>query len=100
MNAVFYTESKVTYYWGKVLKTFSNDVDDDVNKVEFQFMQRSVLSSDTSQWKWTFPATVPTECVFVFYGPELPDIGKNVFTFPDGKMKRIWSKWLEYLLQK
>ena len=53
--AVYYTIPALTYYWGKVLDTFENDPDADVNEAGFDFVKRKKISSDPSQITWTQP---------------------------------------------
>ena len=50
---MYYTSPALTHYWGKVLKTFENDPDADVNEAEFDFVKRKKISSDPSQITWT-----------------------------------------------
>ena len=39
---MYYTSPALTYYWGKVLKTFEND-DSNVNDAEFDFVKRKKI---------------------------------------------------------
>jgi hypothetical protein len=89
--AVAYSPPKVTYYWGKVQKVFSNDGDEPVNKVEIKFLLQKQLSADTSRIRWNFPPVSDVEIVeakFIGYGPCKPDIlmGGN-FRFDDEAAK-------------
>ena len=51
--AVLYTEPRPQYYWGIVTKTFSDDEETNVMKIEVDFLQKKTLSSDPSLWTWT-----------------------------------------------
>ena len=54
--AVYWLNPKA-YYWGKLLKVFSIDVDSDANEVETQFLKKVQNSTDPSQVNWDWPAT-------------------------------------------
>ena len=93
--ATLYTSPKTTYYWGKVLKTFENDVDSEVESVEMDFLSKKDLGSNPESWTWNQKGRPDIEIVeakYIFYGPALPDINKGKFSFPD---KQVY----EYLLE-
>jgi hypothetical protein len=52
--AIYWTKPK-TYYWGKLLKVFAEDVEEDANQAEFQFLKKVENSSDPSLLKWDWP---------------------------------------------
>ena len=85
--AVYYTEPRVIYYWGKIVKTFADDDDSPVNKVEIDCLQKKNISSDPKEWTWTERNTKKDIDVvdkeYIFYGPVVPMIMKNIFRFPD-----------------
>ena len=45
------TGQNQSVYWGKLLKVFSDDVDDEANQVEIQFLKKVVNSSDNDSYK-------------------------------------------------
>ena len=47
--AVYYTEPRVTYYWGKVLRTFSIE-EGEVSEVELNFLKKKTIGSDPKDW--------------------------------------------------
>ena len=40
------------YFWEKLLKVFSADVDNHAQEVEIQFLKKVQISTDPSQVKW------------------------------------------------
>ena len=65
------------YYWGKLFKVFSADVDSDVTEVEIQFLKKVQNSADPSQVKWDWPATEDKgigNAEICFAGPYTPNI--------------------------
>ncbi len=84
--AVFYTDPKLKYYWGKVTKTFTNDDDDDdIEKVEVDFLQQKAFGSNPHDWTWCERPVKDIEVLesqYIFYGPVLPEIKKRSFHFP------------------
>ena len=42
--AVFWPKPKA-YYWGRLIKVFSHDIEDDANEVEIDFLKKVVNSS-------------------------------------------------------
>ena len=84
--AVFYTDPKPHYYWGKLTKVFATDKDTDVTEVEVDFLQKKTLSSDPSAWTWKDKKVKEVLIVntkFIVYGPVVPDSKKDVLIFPD-----------------
>ena len=84
--AVLYTEPNKVYYWGQLLRTFSEDEDAPNTQFEFNFMRKKCLSSDPRNWTWVFPkqqdkSIVPSTAVF--RGPEEPKMTKDYYTFDD-----------------
>ena len=81
---VFYDDS---YYWGKCLKMFSEDVESSVDKVEIKFMHRQMASfvDETTFWDWPKQEDiqiVPSK--FIFFGPCMPALPtERGFTFAD-----------------
>ena len=86
--AVFWPKPKA-YYWGKLLKVFSADVDEDANEVEILFLKKVESSSDPSRVKWDWPAIEDKGIVdakLCFAGPCLPNVtdssrAKSFMTF-------------------
>ena len=71
--AVFWPKPK-TYYWGKLIKVFSHDVEDDANEVE---IKKAVNSSDPSLIKWDWPSVEDKGVVdakLLFPGPMIPKV--------------------------
>ena len=84
--AVYYSDPKPQYYWGKLTKVFSTDEDTDVTEVEVDFLQKKTISSDPSAWTWVekkVKEVLVIDVKFIVFGPVVPEIKKNVFTFPD-----------------
>ena len=52
--AVYWPKPKA-YYWAKLMKVFSFDVEDDANEVEVTFLKKLMSSSDPSIIKWDWP---------------------------------------------
>ena len=83
--AVYFSHPKPHYFWGKIVKLFSNDEEADVTQVEVEFLKKKI-SSDPSAWTWAEKAikeALIVETKFIVFGPLLPDVKKNVFLFPD-----------------
>jgi hypothetical protein len=83
--AVVYTDPK-RYYWGKVLKTFGQDDDADIDNLEVSFLKQKHLGSDPNQWTWHDKKVEEVRFVspkFILYGPVLPEITNGLFIFPD-----------------
>ena len=84
--AIVYTEPRLKYYWGKILKTFEDDEDEQANKIEVEFLKQKSLSSDPKLWTWHSPMKKEVEILdvkFVLFGPCTPDIRAGKFYFPD-----------------
>ena len=68
-------------------KTFTNDDDDDdIEKVEVDFLHQKAVSSNPRDWTWCERPVKDDDILesqYIFYGPVLPEIKKGVFTFPD-----------------
>ena len=74
--AVFWPKPKA-YYWGKLMKVFSHDVEDDANEVEINFLKKVVNSSDPSLIKWDWPSVEDKGVVdakLLFAGPMIPEV--------------------------
>ena len=72
--AVYYNKP-ASYYWGKLVKTFSEDPDSANESAEFQFLHKKKLSTAPSEITWEEPKVPDMSIVsaeFVFYGPEDP----------------------------
>ena len=85
--AVFYTDPKLKYYWGKVTKTFTNDDDeDDIDKVEVDFLHQKAVSRNPRDWTWREKTSERhwniRATVYILW-TVLPEIKKGVFTFSD-----------------
>ena len=87
--AVYYSDPKPQYFWGKIKKTFSSDPDSPNTSVEIDFLRKSTIIAYPSDWKWTekpeFKKEISViETKFILYGPVLPtDIKAGALTFPD-----------------
>ena len=65
------------YYWGKLTKVFSNDVDDETEQVEIIFLKKVENSIDPSGIKWDWPMKEEKGIVdarLYYAGPCLPDV--------------------------
>ena len=65
------------YYWRKLMKVFSHDVEDDANEVEINFLKKVVNSSDPSLIKWDWPSVEDKGVVdakLLFAGPMIPEV--------------------------
>ena len=83
---MFYTEPQLSYYWGKVIKTFAQDEDADIDSLPINFLKQKNIGSDPSQWTWQdkkAKEVTIVEARYILYGPVIPDIKNNVFIFPD-----------------
>lgn len=93
--AVLYTEPR-TYYWGKLLKLFSDDEDTAVTKAELDFLKRDFISSDVAQQTWKERAVKDISIVSVltmFYGPVKPTLNRgSSFQFPDKLAKQKFDE--------
>ena len=84
--AVFYLEPKPRYIWGKILKTFEDDEDAEVNQIEIEFLKRKCLSRDPKFWTWHAPLKKDVKIVdvkYVLVGPCIPDVRSGKFYFPN-----------------
>lgn len=94
--AVYFSNPKPQYYWGKVIKTFSTDEDTDVTQVEIDFLKKKTISSNPSDWTWTdqkVKEIIVVDTKFLIYGPVIPDIRKNIFIFPDVQATASFHKF-------
>lgn len=77
---VYFDESR---YWGRLLKIFSDDVDDSAKSVEMKFLHYTCGS-------WVFPKVDDTKIVnvkYVFMGPcTATDITKKGYKFSEDDM--------------
>ena len=83
--AVYYTEPRVTYYWGRVMRTFSKE-EGEVSEVELNFLKEKTIGSNPKDWSWVERKTSDVSVVpvqYVFFGPVHPEITKSTFYFPD-----------------
>ena len=75
------------YFWGKVIKTFSNDIKEEVSEVEIEFLTKKDIGSDPKTWTWierSHKKDIQTvDAKYIFYGPAEPNITKGKFIFPD-----------------
>ena len=65
---VFYNDGR---YWGRLINVFSNDVDDEANEVEMDFLQYKGNNL------WEFPTRSNKEIIkskCLFYGPCTPSV--------------------------
>ncbi|KAG0716223.1 hypothetical protein GWK47_010229 [Chionoecetes opilio] len=78
--AVWYDRPS-TYYWGKVLKLFSDDDDSEVKEVEITFMKKCMPSSNPDQLRWDWPQVDDKDIVDVsrlLAGPAKPVVEDKV----------------------
>jgi hypothetical protein len=103
--AVFYTLPKLEYYWGKIVKTFSESPEEPNHSVECEFLTKKNLSSDKKQWTWVEKTKsnskskieIPiVDCKYVFYGPVKANYNKGLFKFNDEEV----SRYLEEIMAK
>ena len=82
--AVFYTEPKLKYYWGKVLLA-----DDDHNKdLNISFLKQKAIGSNPMDWTWWEPPNPEIQSIdqkYVLFGPVSPTINRSVFKSPDSE---------------
>ena len=81
------------YYWGKLLKVFSDDPDD-AHSGEFKFLQRKERSTDPSRIFYDWPTQEDIEIIDAgrcFWGPTKPD-SVNI-----GRGKTIYI--IEYIME-
>ena len=95
--AVYYEAPKLTYYWGKITKTFSDDDMTDINAVEVDFLKKKTISSNINEWNWAVPnpgcyhEISIINAKYVFYGPVVPKKHKGILYFPEHK---VWNTLL------
>ncbi|CAK8688497.1 unnamed protein product [Clavelina lepadiformis] len=86
--AVFWEKPK-TYYWGKLLKVFRDEVDGKIEQVEFKFWDKKSTSEDAVYWDWQTKEDIDTVTVEnCFWGPStavLTSVGraKSYFGFAE-----------------
>ena len=94
------------YYWGKLLKVFSDDADDDAQSGEF--LQRKERSTDPSSIFYYWPAQEDIEIIDAgryFWGQTQPDVvnigrGKTLLMFEfDGRVMDILNIFKNILVQ-
>jgi hypothetical protein len=87
--ACYYTQPN-TFYWGQIVKTFSDDPDSPNHSSEVEFLKKgfSSLGKDPKDWCWKKRddkrkdiATLKNH--FIFYGPLSPRICNGIMFFPD-----------------
>ena len=44
--AIYYSDPRPCYYWGKITKVFSDDDETDINAVEVDFLKKKTITSD------------------------------------------------------
>lgn len=99
--AVYYAEPRVTYYWGKVLKVFSSDVESPISQVEMRFLKKKTISSSPAQWRWVEINEVEKDAIgivnaqFILHGPALPDITKGLFKFDDPGASKAFQQIID-----
>ena len=88
-NIAVYWPKPEAYYWAKLLKVFSADVNSDATEVEIQFLKKVKNSTDSSQVKWNWLETEDkgiADANLCFAGPCTPNItnyscAKSTITF-------------------
>lgn len=100
---VFYTEPNMLYFWGEVTKTFDNDDNGPVKKVETDCLQKKKKFSNPKKLTWVGRNRNKdvdiVEIDYIFYGPEEPVVRKGVHKFPD-EMATARLKIIENYLKK
>lgn len=84
--AIVYTEPRLKYYWGKILQTVECDKTNKTTEIEVQFLKQKAIGSNPKHWTWHEPLKPDIEVLevkYVLYGPLLPSIKNQIFTFPD-----------------
>ena len=100
--AVYYTEPKPRYYWGKIVHVFSHEEDGEINKVTVDFLRQKTISSNHQDWSWDEPRAKDVDTVetkFVFHSPELPIITKSKFLFNENNAMTAFNKLMAYLAE-
>lgn len=88
--AIIYTEPQLKYYWGKIVNTTESN--QQTTKTEVRFLKQKVIGSDPNKWTWYEPAKPEMEVLnvkHVLYGPLIPSIKHNIFTFPDSEASTL-----------
>ncbi|CAK8690808.1 unnamed protein product [Clavelina lepadiformis] len=86
--AVFWEKPK-TYYWGKLLKVFRDEVDGKIEQAEFKFCDKKSTSEDAVYWDWQIKEDIDIVNVEnCFWGPStavLTSVGraKSYFGFAE-----------------
>ena len=81
LQPVYYlVPTQNTYYWAKLLKVFANDIEEEANKAEMQFLKRVENTSDPTQIKWDWPTKDDIGIVdakLCFAGPEVLNVSDS-----------------------
>lgn len=95
--AVFWEKPK-TYYWGKLLKVFRDEVDGKIQQAEFQFLHKKSTSEDAVYWDW--PTKEDIDIVKVencFWGPStavLTSVGRAKSYFGFAEEEEVKDKFV------
>ena len=84
-----YWENPRTYYWGKLLKVFRDDIDGEPEKAEFKFLHKRSAIDGKVYWDW--PTTEDIDIVDTancFWGPAIAILtsgtrGRSYFVFEE-----------------
>ena len=103
---VWYTDPKITYYWKKVLKVFSENPETHNNKAKMAFMLKKNISSNLFEvtWKWPKNEEMANKEIVdtstIFFGSCKPEIVKGViFHFLEEPQVAEAFKYLSAILE-
>ena len=50
--AVYYSDPKLQYYWGRITHVFSNDPETKNDQVKVDFLKKRTYTTDPEDWEW------------------------------------------------
>jgi hypothetical protein len=95
----YYTKPKLTYYWGSITKTFSNDDDTNNTQSEVDFLKNISTSKTPKDWFWTKTKETSKDISilnnhFLFFGPVTPKWQIGVAYFPEDV---VWQQLQQHI---
>ncbi|CAK8678802.1 unnamed protein product [Clavelina lepadiformis] len=95
--AVFWEKPK-TYYWGKLLKVFRDEVDGKIEQAEFKFWDKKSTSEDAVYWDWQTKEDIDIVTVEnCFWGPStavLTSVGRAKSYFGFAEEEEVKEKFV------
>ena len=97
--ACYYNQPKLTYYWGAITKTFSDDPDSDNTRSEVEFLRNGSSSKSPVDWFWVKRKDDKKDISilanhFIFYGPVTPKWRMGHMYFPE---EAVWHGLQEHV---